>query len=313
MSEILHIIIPSYNEDLVIEETAKRLKKKVEHLIKIGSISKESRIIFIDDGSSDETWNKIVALNFDNRIFGGIKLSRNHGHQNALLSGLFSSKDEADIIISIDADLQDDIDAIDKMINEYKQGYDIVYGVRKERSTDSFFKRNTALLFYKIMSWMGVDSVYNHADYRLMSSKVVRELIKFKEVNLFLRGIIPLIGFKSSIVEYNRSERFAGKSKYPIRKMINFAIDGITSFSVRPIRMVSAAGFLATVISACILIYILIQYMYGNTVSGWAFITTSIWIIGGIQLFAIGVVGEYIGKVYFEVKSRPRFIIEEKI
>lgn len=313
MKNTLYIVIPSYNEDEVIEETAKQLKEKINKLIKNKIISNNSRIIFIDDGSKDKTWNKIEDLNLKDSLFGGIKLSKNNGHQNALLAGLISSKDKADIVISMDADLQDDINAIDRMLEEYNKGSEIVYGVREERSTDTFFKRNTALIFYKVMSRLGVDSVYNHADYRLMSSRAISELANFKEVNLFLRGIIPLLGFKTSVVKYNRNKRFAGDSKYPIKKMVNFAIDGVTSFSVKPIRLVSLVGFLTTIISLGILLYILTQYFLGNTVNGWAFTAISIWMIGGVQLFSIGVIGEYIGKIYFEVKSRPRFIIEKEI
>lgn len=313
MKNTLYIVIPSYNEDEVIEETAKQLKEKINKLIKNKIISNNSRIIFIDDGSKDKTWNKIEDLNLKDSLFGGVKLSKNNGHQNALLAGLISSKDKADIVISMDADLQDDINAIDRMLEEYNKGSEIVYGVREERSTDTFFKRNTALIFYKVMSRLGVDSVYNHADYRLMSSRAISELANFKEVNLFLRGIIPLLGFKTSVVKYNRNKRFAGDSKYPIKKMVNFAIDGVTSFSVKPIRLVSLVGFLTTIISLGILLYILTQYFLGNTVNGWAFTAISIWMIGGVQLFSIGVIGEYIGKIYFEVKSRPRFIIEKEI
>lgn len=313
MKNTLYIVIPSYNEDEVIEETAKQLKEKINKLIKNKIISNNSRIIFIDDGSKDKTWNKIEDLNLKDSLFGGVKLSKNNGHQNALLAGLISSKDKADIVISMDADLQDDINAIDRMLEEYNKGSEIVYGVRKERSTDTFFKRNTALIFYKVMSRLGVDSVYNHADYRLMSSRAISELANFREVNLFLRGIVPLLGFKNSVVKYDRNKRFAGKSKYPIKKMINFAIDGVTSFSVKPIRLVSLVGFLTTIISFGILLYILTQYFLGNTIHGWAFTAISIWMIGGIQLFSIGVIGEYIGKIYFEVKSRPRFIIEKEI
>ena len=313
MKNTLYIVIHSYNEDEVIEETAKQLKEKINKLIKNKIISNNSRIIFIDDGSKDKTWNKIEDLNLKDSLFGGVKLSKNNGHQNALLAGLISSKDKADIVISMDADLQDDINAIDRMLEEYNKGSEIVYGVRKERSTDTFFKRNTALIFYKVMSRLGVDSVYNHADYRLMSSRAISELANFREVNLFLRGIVPLLGFKTSVVKYDRNKRFAGKSKYPIKKMINFAIDGVTSFSVKPIRLVSLVGFLTTIISFGILLYILTQYFLGNTIHGWAFTAISIWMIGGIQLFSIGVIGEYIGKIYFEVKSRPRFIIEKEI
>ncbi|MDO4902571.1 MAG: glycosyltransferase family 2 protein [bacterium] len=313
MSKILYIVIPSYNESEVIEETSKRLLDKVSGLISSKKISKESRIVFVDDGSKDDTWDKIEKLNKTNPTFGGIKLSRNRGHQNALLAGLMTVKDKADFVISMDADLQDDIDAVDKMIDDFYNGSDIVYGVRNSRKTDTFFKKNTALFFYKLMSKMGVDSVYNHADYRLMSKRALDELANFREINLFLRGIVPLIGFKTSIVEYDRAERFAGESKYPLKKMINFAIDGITSFSVKPIRLVASLGFLISGVSILVLLYSLAQHILGNTVSGWTFVIFSIWILGGIQMVALGIIGEYIGKIYSEVKARPRFIIEKEI
>lgn len=309
----LYIVIPSYNEEEVIAETSKRLKIKLENLIKAKKISKDSRIIFVDDGSKDKTWSMIEDLNKKNTMFGGLKLSRNRGHQNALLAGLLTLKDRADVVISMDADLQDDINAVDQMLEAHEAGAEIVYGVRSDRTTDSWFKRNTALAFYKLMSKMGVDSVYNHADYRLMSARVLEELANFKEVNLFLRGIIPLIGFKTAVVEYERAERFAGESKYPLKKMLNFAVDGITSFSVKPIRLVVSLGFMIFAISILMLLYALIQYVLGNTVSGWTFIIFSIWALGGLQMLAIGIIGEYIGKIYSETKARPRFIIEKDI
>lgn len=309
----LYIVIPSHNEELVIDETAKRLRKKFEDLISKNLISKKSRIIFVDDGSRDKTWVKIQALNRQDLMFGGVKMAKNQGHQNALLAGLMSVREKADFTISMDADLQDDINAIDAMIEEYNRGAEIVYGVRSSRQTDTFFKRNTALAFYKIMQKLGVESVYNHADYRLMSQRALHELSKFREVNLFLRGIIPLIGFKTATVEYARAERFAGESKYPLKKMINFAIEGVTSFSIKPIRLVSTLGLLTAGVSLVMMLYSLVQFLLGNTVEGWAFTVISIWLIGGIQLFALGVIGEYIGKIYFEVKARPRFIIEEDI
>lgn len=309
----LYIVIPSYNEEEVIAETSKRLKIKLENLIKAKKISKDSRIIFVDDGSKDKTWSMIEDLNKKNTMFGGLKLSRNRGHQNALLAGLLTLKDRADVVISMDADLQDDINAVDQMLEAHEAGAEIVYGVRSDRTTDSWFKRNTALAFYKLMSKMGVDSVYNHADYRLMSAQVLEELANFKEVNLFLRGIIPLIGFKTAVVEYERAERFAGESKYPLKKMLNFAVDGITSFSVKPIRLVVSLGFMIFAISILMLLYALIQYVLGNTVSGWTFIIFSIWALGGLQMLAIGIIGEYIGKIYSETKARPRFIIEKDI
>lgn len=309
----LFLVIPCYNEELVIRETAKRLKAKLNGLIKSKTIDPKSRILFVDDGSKDATWEIIEKLNKSNSLFGGLKLSRNKGHQNALLAGLIASKDQADVIISMDADLQDDINAVNAMLAEYAKGSDIVYGVRSSRKKDSFFKRNTALFFYSLMSKLGVESVYNHADYRLMSSRAVNELSQFREVNLFLRGIIPLIGFKTTTIEYERSERFAGESKYPLRKMINFAIDGITSFSVKPLRIVTTLGFTVSLISFLIMAYSLIAKLVGQTVEGWTFTVISVWFIGGVQMLSIGIVGEYIGKIYNEVKNRPRFIIEKQL
>ena len=309
----LAIVVPCYNEEAVIDETIKRLNSKLRGLISKGRISKESRILFIDDGSKDATWAKIESANKKNSAVGGVKLSRNRGHQNALLAGLMTAKGQADVVISMDADLQDDIDAIDSMLDEYYDGSDIVYGVRSSRQSDTFFKRNTALAFYRLMKRMGVDAVYNHADYRLMSARALHELERFSEVNLFLRGIVPLIGFKTSTVEYVRSERFAGESKYPLRKMLSFATDGITSFSVKPIRLVASVGFIVSLISLAILLYSIVVYFLGNTVSGWTFTVFSIWLLGGIQMISLGVIGEYIGKIYSEVKKRPRFIIEKNI
>lgn len=313
MPETLYLVIPCYNEEIVLKETAKRLLLKVKSLVDKKVISPKSRIIFVDDGSKDMTWQIIEKLNKKNSIYGGIKLSKNRGHQNALLAGLMTVKDSSDIVISMDADLQDDINAIEPMIKEYKNGSEIVYGVRSRREKDSFFKRNTALFFYRVMRRLGVDSVYNHADYRLMSARSLAELEKFTEVNLFLRGLVPLLGFKSAVVEYERSERFAGESKYPLRKMVNFAIDGITSFSIKPIRLVSSAGVIVSIISIFILLYSLVQHILGNTVSGWTFTIFSIWLLGGIQMISMGIIGEYIGKIYSESKARPRFIIEKQL
>lgn len=309
----LYVVVPCYNEDAVIEETMSRLKEKLNSLMSADLISPKSRVLFVDDGSKDGTWQKIEKANKRDSLFGGVKLSRNRGHQNALLAGLMLAKESADVLISMDADLQDDIDAIDKMLDEYYGGSEIVYGVRSNRKSDTFFKRNTALIFYRLMKKMGVDAVYNHADYRLMSARAVHELEGFKEVNLFLRGIVPLIGFRTSTIEYVRSERFAGESKYPLKKMLSFAVDGITSFSTKPIRLVSMVGFGVSLVSIGILLYSLVMYLVGNTVSGWTFIVFSIWLIGGIQMISLGVIGEYIGKIYSEVKARPRFIIERSI
>lgn len=309
----IYLVIPCYNEEEVLPETSKRLKTKYEKLIKEKMISKDSRIIFVNDGSKDKTWELIKEYNKNCELFGGINLSRNRGHQNALLAGLMTVKDECDAAISLDADLQDDIDAIDEMIKKYEEGNDVVYAVRSSRKKDTFFKRNTALLFYKLMKKMGVDVIYNHADYRLMSKRTLNALNEFKEVNLFLRGIVPLIGFKYTTVSYIRNERFAGESKYPLKKMLNFAFDGITSFSVKPIRLITSMGFIIFTISIILLIYSLIRYFIGATILGWSSLMISIWAIGGLQLLAIGVIGEYIGKIYMESKARPRFIIESYI
>lgn len=312
MAEILYIVVPCYNEDEVLDETTKRLVDKLNRMMQLGKVDAESRVLYVDDGSSDNTWNHIEKLYEREPLVTGIKLSRNKGHQNALLAGLFEAAEHADMIVSMDADLQDDIEVLDKFVDEYYKGSQIVYGVRKSRKKDSVFKKTTAILFYKMMKAMGVELVYNHADYRLMSKRAVQELMNYKEVNLFLRGIIPLIGFKSSVVEYDRGSRFAGKSKYPLRKMIYFAIDGITSTSVRPIRMITMFGLLSVVISIVYAIYVLIGYFNGATIPGW---TTSVLLIcffGGAQVMCTGIVGEYVGKIYLETKSRPRYIIEEK-
>ena len=313
MNDILYVAIPCYNEEEVLPETSKRIKEKIKGLIDNKVINKKSRVLFIDDGSKDNTWNMIKELCESDEIFSGIKLAHNRGHQNALIAGLMTAKEHADMVISMDADLQDDINVVDKFIEEYYNGSDIVYGVRSSRKTDTAFKRSTALAYYRILQKMGVDIVYNHADYRLMSKRALNGLEQFKEVNLFLRGIVPLIGYKTSIVEYERSERFAGESKYPLKKMLAFAIDGITSFSVKPIRMITTLGFIIFVLSLLMLIYSLIIKILGHADSGWTSVICSIWMIGGIQLLSLGVIGEYIGKIYNETKSRPRFIIEEFI
>lgn len=310
---ILYIVIPCYNEEEVLKETTKRLKTKLKKLLKEKTISTKSRVMYVNDGSKDRTWDIIKNINSKDKLFTGISLSRNRGHQNALLAGLLTAKEYADIVISMDSDLQDDIDAIDEMIKKYLEGNDIVYGVRSKRKKDSFFKKKTAEGFYKIMNLLGVECIYNHADYRLTSKKVLEELSNYKEVNLFLRGIFPLVGFKSDIVYYEREERFAGKSKYPLSKMMNFAWDGITSFSIKPLRMICVLGFIILFISILIMIYSIIRKITGNTVPGWTFLSISIWFIGGIQMISIGIIGEYIGKMYQETKQRPRYIIEEKL
>ncbi|HIQ58201.1 MAG TPA: glycosyltransferase family 2 protein [Candidatus Merdivicinus intestinavium] len=306
----LYIVVPCYNEEAVLPETSRRLAEKLETLEKAGKISPASRVLFVDDGSKDRTWELISALHRRDPRFGGVKLSRNRGHQNALLAGLMTAKDCADAVISMDADLQDDVDAIDRMVDAFAQGFDIVYGVRSSRRTDTFFKRATAQGFYKFMKLMGVDIVYNHADFRLMSRRALEGLSDYEEVNLFLRGIVPLIGYPSTTVEYERAERFAGESKYPLKKMLAFAFDGITSFSVKPIRWVTAAGFLIFVASILALIYILVVKLLGFAVAGWSATTASIWLLGGLELLGLGVIGEYVGKIYTEVKSRPRYLIE---
>lgn len=308
--EIMYIVIPCYNEEKVLEETTKKLKIKLEKLISDKIISEKSRVMYVNDGSKDKTWEIIKDINKNEKLFTGISLSRNRGHQNALLAGLMTAKKYADFVISMDADLQDDINAIDEMIEKYYEGNEIVYGVRSARKKDTFFKRFTAESFYKIMSKLGVEVVFNHADYRLTSKKVLDDLENFEEVNLFLRGMFPLIGYKSDIVYYERNERFAGESKYPLKKMINFALDGITSFSVKPIRLILNVGIIIFVVSIIMILYALINKIIGNTVSGWTFIVCSIWLIAGVQMMSLGVIGEYIGKIYSETKRRPKYIIE---
>ena len=309
-NDILYLVIPCYNEEAVLHETAKQLLEKMNSMFDRGMISRESKIMFVNDGSKDKTWEIIRELHESNPIYSGVKLSRNKGHQNALLAGLMTAKEKADMAISLDADLQDDVDVIDKMVEKYYEGNDVVYGVRSARETDTFFKKFTAEGFYKIMQAMGVEIVFNHADYRLMSKRALEGLSEFREVNLFLRGIVPLIGYKSDIVTYERHERFAGESKYPLKKMLAFATDGITSFSIKPIRMITTCGFLIFAISLIMLIYFLVVHFMGRTVHGWTSTIVSIWAIGGLQLLAIGIVGEYIGKIYLETKARPKYIIE---
>ncbi|MCQ2327212.1 MAG: glycosyltransferase family 2 protein [Bacteroidales bacterium] len=309
----LYIVVPCYNEKEVLHETAKRLKEKLSSLVAKDIISKESRILFVNDGSKDNTWKIIQDLHQKDKVFCGLCLSRNRGHQNALLAGLMTAKDYADIVISMDADLQDDINAVDAMIEKYQQGADIVYGVRSSRENDTFFKRNTALGFYKFMELLGADTVYNHADYRLMSKRALEGLAEFNEVNLFLRGLVPMVGYKSDIVTYERGERFAGESKYPLKKMISFAIDGITSLSIKPITLITRLGVIIFLVSLVMLIYTIIRHFTGHTITGWSSLIISIWMLGGLQLFAIGVIGEYIGKIYLESKHRPRYIIAEKL
>lgn len=311
MNNVLYVVIPCFNEEEVLTETSIRLKSKMENLIKRKMISRESKIVFVNDGSKDKTWQIIEELHKGDKIFGGINLSRNRGHQNALLAGLMTVKNIADMVISMDADLQDDIDAMDDMVEKYLNGIDIVYGVRSSRKKDTFFKKVTAEGFYKIMKFLGADTVFNHADYRLMSRRAIEGLAEFKEVNLFLRGVIPLIGYPSDFVYYERGERFAGESKYPLGKMISFATEGITSLSTKPIRLITTLGFLIFTVSIAMLIYSFIRYFMGATIIGWTTLMVSVWAIGGLILLSLGVVGEYIGKIYLETKGRPRFIVEQ--
>lgn len=311
MEDKLYIVVPCYNEQEVLGETSKRLKIKMSDLIKRNLIHEESKVVFVNDGSKDTTWEIIRSLHEQDPLFCGVNLSRNKGHQNALLAGLMTVKDYADMVISMDADLQDDIDAVDEMIEKYYEGYEVVYGVRSARDTDTFFKRFTAEGFYKLIDKLGGEVVYNHADYRLMSKRALEGLEQYKEVNLFLRGIIPMVGYNSTSVFYERQERFAGESKYPLKKMLAFAFDGITSLSVKPIRMVTLLGTAVFFMSVLMALYYFIGAFAGNTVPGWVSIMISVWALGGLQLLAIGIVGEYIGKIYLETKERPRYIVKE--
>lgn len=307
----LYIVVPCYNEEAVLPETAKRLGAKLAALVSAGKIAGDSRILFVDDGSKDKTWELIQRLHEDNPAMEGVKLARNRGHQNALMAGLDTARNRADMVISMDADLQDDINAVDAMVEKYHEGCQIVYGVRSSRQTDTAFKRMTARGFYKVMSFLGAEVVYDHADYRLMSRAALEGLDHFQERNLFLRGVVPMVGYKTATVEYQRGERFAGESKYPLSKMLNFALDGVTSLSVKPIRFITLLGFLIFCISLLMLAYSVVRYILGQTVAGWASIVVSVWAIGGLQLLAIGVIGEYLGKIYLETKGRPRYIIEQ--
>lgn len=306
----LSIVVPCYNEKDVLYETSSRLTEVLNKLVSAGKVSSDSFVLFVNDGSTDNTWEIIKELFENNKFIYGLNLAGNVGHQNALMAGLMTAKEMCDAIISIDADLQDDVNIIETMVDKYKESFDIVYGVRSSRKTDTFFKRNSALAFYKLMKGLGVHSVYNHADYRLMSKRAVEQLSCFKERNLFLRGIVPLIGYNTTCVYYERNERYAGESKYPLRKMINFAIDGITSFSVKPVRLIAGTGFSLLIISVLASIYVIYAVSTGHAVAGWASIMLSIWFIGSIILISIGVIGEYIGKIYIEVKERPRYNIE---
>lgn len=310
-AKTLYILAPCYNESEVLPMSSKIFLDKLNGLISEGKISEDSRVAFVDDGSKDNTWEIIESLHEMDPKFVGIKLSRNRGHQNALLGGLSTIVDDCDMIVTIDADVQDDVNAIDKMVDDFNSGSDIVYGVRASRDTDTFFKRTTAQGFYKFMSSMGVETVYNHADFRLMSSRAVKALLEFKEVNLFLRGMVPLVGFKSTTVTYDRAPRLAGESKYPLKKMLSFAFDGITSFSVKPIRLITALGVITFILSVIFALYALISFAVHHAVPGWTSTVLSIWFFGSLQIIAIGIVGEYIGKIYLESKHRPRFFIEK--
>ena len=312
MGNRLFIIVPCYNEEKVLPESGKLFLSKLTQLINDGKIKEDSRILYVNDGSKDATWDIITKMSKEDKHVIGISQSRNRGHQNALMAGMMEAKGKADCVITIDCDGQDDIDTMDLMIDEYIKGSDIVYGVRNSRKTDTFSKRFTAQTYYKLMKLMGADIVYNHADYRLVSARALEALEQYKEVNLFLRGIFPIVGFKSTCVYYERHERLAGESHYPLGKMVAFAIDGVTSFSVKPIRIITVMGLIVAVISFIAVLWSAIGSILGNTVPGWASTTCIIAFLGGIQLTAIGVLGEYVGKIYLEVKGRPRYIISDR-
>lgn len=313
MADILYIVVPCYNEEAVLPETARRLRAKLESLTASERISEKSRVLFVNDGSRDSTWSIIEKLHGECPLFSGVNLSRNRGHQNALLAGLMYAKDRADMVISMDADLQDDIDAMDEMVAKYLEGVDIVYGVRSSREQDTFFKRTTAEAFYRLMNALGAETVFNHADYRLMSRRALDGLAQFREVNLFLRGIVPMIGYRTDVVTYQRGERFAGESKYPLKKMLAFALEGITSLSVKPLRLITGLGFSVFLVSLFMILYNVIRWFGGHTVTGWASLSCSVWLIGGLILLSLGVIGEYVGKLYLEAKGRPRFLIEDVV
>ncbi len=311
MAPVLYIVVPCYNEQEVLPETIKRLDAKLCEMIDGGLCSGDSRMLFVDDGSKDETWELIMNAHMENDRVCGVKLSHNRGHQNALLAGLMSAKEFCDCAVSMDADLQDDIGVLDEFVKKYAGGCDIVYGVRSNRKKDTFFKRFSAACFYKFMKLLGVEIINNHADYRLMSRRTLETLSEYREVNLFLRGIVPLMGFKSDIVYYERDKRFAGESKYPLKKMISFAVDGITSFSVKPLKLISNAGIIISLLSIIGILYALISKIVGAAAPGWTATVASIWLVCGIIMFCLGVIGEYIGKIYIEVKARPKYTIEE--
>ena len=309
----LAVVVPCYNEEEVLHETTRRLCEVLENLVKEGQISTDSYILFVNDGSADKTWMLIRQYHESNKYVCGLNLAGNVGHQNALMAGMEVVADKCDAAVTIDADLQDDVNAIREMVEKYKDGCDIVYGVRQDRATDTWFKRTSALAFYSLLKSMGVKSVYNHADYRLMSKRAIQFLLQYRERNLFLRGMVPTIGYKSDCVYYNRAERFAGSSKYPIKKMFNFAFEGITSFSVKPVHMVLLLGGAFLCLAFCILVWVIYSLCVGRVVPGWASLMLSIWFCSGCVLIALGIVGEYIGKIYLEVKNRPRYNIEETL
>ena len=312
MTPVLYIVIPCYNEEAVLPVTAPQFLDKVKNLAAAGKISEDSRVLFVNDGSRDDTWKIIKDLAKQDPHYLGISQSRNRGHQNAVLAGLMEAKDRCDITISIDCDGQDDINAMDEMVEKYLEGYDVVYGVRSSRETDSFFKRFTAQSFYKLLSAMGAEVVYNHADYRLMSARVLKEFANFREVNLYLRGLVPLVGFRSTTVSYSRAERIAGESHYPLKKMLGLAIDGITSLSVKPLQMITGFGVFVAVVSFFGCLWALITAICGKAVAGWASMTCIVCFVSGVQLVCLGIIGEYIGKIYLETKERPRYIISER-
>ena len=312
MANRLMVVIPCYNEEEVLPKTKNIFLNKITDLVSLGKIDEQSRVLFVNDGSRDDTWKIISDLAKENHYFKGISLSRNRGHQNALLAGLDEARNFADITVSIDCDGQDDINAVDQMIDAYLDGSDIVYGVRNDRTSDSHFKRATAQGFYKLLNLMGAEVVYNHADYRLMSKKALDAFFQFEEVNIYLRGLVPLVGFKSSCVYYKRTERIAGKSHYNLKKMLSLAFNGITSLSIKPIRIITTFGFLVSIIGLALIIWSVISRLTGNTATGWASIISVVSFFGGVQILSIGVIGEYIGKLYLEVKKRPRYIIEKR-
>ncbi|MBR2913042.1 MAG: glycosyltransferase family 2 protein [Oscillospiraceae bacterium] len=309
-SPVIYLVVPCYNEEAALPVTAEKLHEKLSQLMHEEKISPDSRIVFVDDGSKDETWRSIAALHEEHSVFQGIRLSRNCGHQRALLAGLMTVRSRCDAAISLDADLQDDINAIDEMVGKFREGCEIVYGVRRDRTSDTAFKRGTAQTYYKMMRAMGVELVYDHADYRLMSSRALEELSGYEEVNVFLRGIVPMLGLRTAEVYYSRAPRMQGESKYPLRKMLAFAFEGVTSFSIKPIRMITFLGVSIFLVSLAMLVYVLIRHFLGYTVVGWTFLAVSMWGIGGLQLLSIGIVGEYIGKIYLETKRRPRYHVE---